>query len=391
MKITLAFLLLGLTAIFAEQSEAAASSSVEAADEDVRQGQRKLPPQQWPQPPKWQPPKQQKCDPSPYCQEYWGNGVQISNCCPKPPKGGNCYEVCEEIRGGGGKKGGFGGKKGGFYYGGGYYGGKKGGYYGFGFDEVICETVCEGGYEYDYGYIGGGGGQWNGNWNQPCRGYGCNGHGQQWNNKPSYPQNDGCYEICEEDCFRGGKGGKKGGFGPGYYNYYDGPDDWGPDDDWGYGYAYYGGGFGGKGGKKGGFGGCTERCEVICPPKPKCDPSPYCKGYNCCYEPCEIVCEFIEFRGGKKGGFGGKKGGFGKGGGSFYYDDGPDDWGYGYYSGYYGGKGGKKGGYYGGGEEICEEICGYGPIYPGPIAPPKKPNKYPNYAPPKKGVYDPYW
>merc|ERR1711966_566589 len=79
-----------------------------------------------------------------------------------------------------------------------------------------------------------------GNWNQPCRGYGCNGHGQQWNNKPSYPQNDGCYEICEEDCFRGGKGGKKGGFGPGYYNYYDGPDDWGPDDDWGYGYAYYG-------------------------------------------------------------------------------------------------------------------------------------------------------
>merc|ERR1711966_39129 len=276
------------------------------------------------------PPKQPKCDPSPKC---WGN-----NCC-----GGNCYEVCEEIGGWGGKKGGFGGKKGGFY--------------GFGFDEVICETVCEGGYEYDYGYIGGGGhgqwngggGQWNGNWNQPCRGYGCNGHGQQWNNKPSYPQNDGCYEICEEDCVRGGKGGKKGGFG-----------------------------------------GCTERCEIVCPPKPKCDPSPYCKGYNCCYEPCEIVCEFIEFRGGKKGGFGGKKGGFGKGGGSFYYD-GPDDWGYGYYSGYYGGKGGKKGGYYGGGEEICEEICGYGPIYPGPIAPPKKPNKYPNYAPPKKGVYDPYW
>ena len=298
MKITLAFLLLGLTAIFAEQSEAA-SSSVEAADEDVRQGQRKLPPQQWPQPPKqqyyspkWQPPKQQKCDPSPYCQEYWGNGVQISNCCPKPPKGGNCYEVCEESRGGGGKKGGFGGKKGGFYY--------------------------------------------------------------------------------------------------------DGPDDWGPDDDWGYG--YYGGGFGGKGGKKGGFGGCTERCEVICPPKPKCDPSPYCKGYNCCYEPCEIVCEFIEFRGGKKGGFGGKKGGFGKGGGSFYYDDyelGPGSGGIVgpgfYYTGYYGGKGGKKGGYYGGGEEICEEICGYGPIYPGPIAPPKwgGNNKYPNYAPPKKGGN--YW
>merc|ERR1711966_210138 len=113
-----------------------------------------------------------------------------------------------------------------------------------------------------------------GNWNQPCRGYGCNGHGQQWNNKPSYPQNDGCYEICEEDCFRGGKGGKKGGFGPGYYNYCDdGPDDWGPDDyDYGPGYYSYNG-FGGKGGKKGGFGGCTERCEVICPPKPKCDPS----------------------------------------------------------------------------------------------------------------------
>jgi len=373
MKITLAFLLLGLTAIFAQQPDADASS-VEAfidVDEDVEQGHRMLP--------NYKPPKQPKCDPSPKC---WGN-----NCC-----GGNCYEVCEEIGGFGGKKGGFGGKKGGFYYGGGYYGGwggKKGGYYGFGFDEVICETVCEGGYDYEYGYIGGGGGQWNGNWNQPCRGYGCNGHGQQWNNKPSYPQNDGCYEICEEDCFRGGKGGKKGGFGPGYYNYYDGPDDWGPDDDWGYG--YYGGGFGGKGGKKGGFGGCTERCEIVCPPKPKCDPSPYCKGYNCCYEPCEIVCEFIEFRGGKKGGFGGKKGGFGKGGGSFYYDDGPDDWGYGYYSGYYGGKGGKKGGYYGGGEEICEEICGYGPIYPGPIAPPKwgGNNKYPNYAPPKKGGN--YW
>merc|ERR1711966_448035 len=158
-----------------------------------------------------------------------------------------------------------------------------GGYYGFGFDEVICETVCEGGYDCEYGYIGGGGGQWNGNWNQPCRGYGCNGRGQQWNNKPTWAQNDGCYEICEEDCFRGGKGGKKGGFGPGYYNYYDdGPDDWGPDDyDYGPGYYSYNG-FSGKGGKKGGFGG--------------------------------------------------KKGGFSKGGGSFYYDDGPDDWGYGYYS-----------------------------------------------------------
>merc|ERR1711935_1262362 len=144
----------------------------------------------------------------------------------------------------------------------------------------------------------------------------------------------------------------------------------------------------------GGFGGCSERCYVECPPKPKCDPSPYCKGYNCCYPPpCEIVCEFIEFRGGKKGGFGGKKGGFGKGGGGFdYYDLGPGSGGIVgpgfYYSGYYGGKGGKKGGYYSGGEEICEEICpGYGPIYPGPIAPPKKGGKYPNYAPPKGGNY----
>merc|ERR1711865_545494 len=76
---------------------------------------------------------------------------------------------------------------------------------------------------------------------------------------------------------QGKKGGKKGGFYNGGY-YDDGPDDWGPD---GYYGGYYGrGGFGGKGGKKGGFGGCTERCEVICPPKPKppkCDPSPYCK------------------------------------------------------------------------------------------------------------------
>merc|ERR1712028_260209 len=102
----------------------------------------------------------------------------------------------------------------------------------------------------------------------------------------------------------------------------------------------------------GGFGGCTERCEVICPPKPKppkCDPSPYCKGYNCCYPQCEIVCEFIEFRGGKKGGFGGYNGGYN---GGFYYD-------FGGYNG--GGFGGKKGG--------------------------KKGGKYPNYAPPKKGGY----
>merc|ERR1712028_315519 len=94
MKITLAFLLLGLTAIFAQQPDADASS-VEAfidADEDVQQGHRMLP--------NYKPPKQPKCDSSPYCK---GN-----NCC-----GGNCYEVCEEIRGGGGKKGGF-------YYGG-YY------------------------------------------------------------------------------------------------------------------------------------------------------------------------------------------------------------------------------------------------------------------------------
>lgn len=123
-----------------------------------------------------------------------------------------CYEICEEIRGGGGKKGGFGGKKGGdFYYGGGYYsgggynnfggkGGKKGGYYGFGFNEVVCETICEGGSGYGYGCN-------NGGYN-----YGYGGGGTFLPGVPtpgpSYPAwgpNENCYEVCAEACaFSGG-------------------------------------------------------------------------------------------------------------------------------------------------------------------------------------------
>merc|ERR1712161_130183 len=49
------------------------------------------------------------------------------------------------------------------------------------------------------------------------------------------------------------------------------------------GYGGYGG-KGGKGGKGGGGGGFFfEECATVCALEPnKCDPSPYCQGYNCC-------------------------------------------------------------------------------------------------------------
>merc|ERR1712238_400889 len=79
---------------------------------------------------------------------------------------------------------------------------------------------------------------------------------------------------------------------------------------------------------------------VYKPPKhePKCDPSPYCKGYNCCpsyhQEPnCYEVCYETTTRG-----YGGKGGKGGKGG---YYGGGFRGFGY-------GGKGGKGGYNYGG-------------------------------------------
>merc|ERR1712238_366561 len=124
-----------------------------------------------------------------------------------------------------------------------------------------------------------------------------------------------CYEVCYEiitSGFSGGKGGKggKGGYGGASFFEEDGGceiicDEFalprGFQTDLGYGRndCYQGifyevcfeesggfgyGGKGGKGGKGGYYGGYfIEECATVCALEPnKCDPSPYCQGYNCC-------------------------------------------------------------------------------------------------------------
>merc|ERR1719491_1796353 len=91
---------------------------------------------------------------------------------------------------------------------------------------------------------------------------------------------------------KGGKGGKGGSYYGGYYGH--GPVATG----------YYGG--------KGGKGSKGYYAPVY---QPKCDPSPYCYGHNCCHpQPeCYEVCYGFGGKGGKggsyNGGFYGGKGG----------------------------------------------------------------------------------
>merc|ERR1712238_312017 len=185
------------------------------------------------------------------------------NCCPKPQP--QCYEVCYEIitSGFSGGKGGKGGKGG--YYGGGFTiggyggkGGKGGGYYGgasFFEEDGGCEIICDEfalprGFQTDLGY------------GRDC-------------------YQGIFYEVCFEESGGfgyGGKGGKggKGGYYGGYSGFGSRPSTIG-------GYGGYGakGGKGGKGGGGGGF--FIEECATVCALEPnKCDPSPYCQGYNCC-------------------------------------------------------------------------------------------------------------
>merc|ERR1712238_478716 len=215
-------------------------------EQDQEQEHRMLPNYDYPvyKPPKHEP----KCDPSPYC--YGGY-----NCCPKPQP--QCYEVCYEIitsgfsggKGGKGGNGGYGGKGG--KGGGGYYGGV-----GFFEEDGGCEIICDEfalprGFQTDLGY------------GRDC-------------------YQGIFYEVCFEESGGfgyGGKGGKggKGGYYGGYSGFGSRPG--------GYGfYGEVGGAKGGKGGKGGGGGGFfIEECATVCALEPnKCDPSPYCQGYNCC-------------------------------------------------------------------------------------------------------------
>lgn len=96
---------------------------VEANHNEVLQHHRKLPPGNK-RPPAPPPQKQFNCDPAPYCKgcnccpcDPSPYGAETTwdghNCCPSRPEP-RCCEVCDELRGGGGKKGGgVGGKKGG--------------------------------------------------------------------------------------------------------------------------------------------------------------------------------------------------------------------------------------------------------------------------------------
>ena len=180
-------------------------------DEEVQQGHRMLPNYypKLPKPPQCDASPYCKghnccpCDPSPYCYDTWGG----NNCCPRRPGTPLLRNLRRNSRWWGQegwlrrqerwwlllrwwllqwRRGynGFGGK-----------GGKMGGYYGFGFNEVVCETICEGGSGYGYGCN-------NGGYN-----YGYGGGGTFLPGVPtpgpSYPAwgpNENCYEVCAEAC-----------------------------------------------------------------------------------------------------------------------------------------------------------------------------------------------
>jgi len=151
---------------------------------------------------------------------------------------------------------------------------------------------------------------------------------------------------------------------------------------------YYGGGYYGYRGKgsKGGF--VIQKCAIVCAlPPPPCDPSPYCKGYNCCPKPqqpppqlrCYEDSHFVSGGRGSKGGKGGYYEGVSGGYYGFYSDDDPDfgpadddAFGgyYGFNGGYYGdkgrkgGKGGKGGGFaYSGSTIVCEHDYNWDSMY----------------------------